>query len=228
MRCIEVPEGEESLGQNITQYANTQNEVSSQDFAFLDSEQHRLVRELGVLDFEYILRSAEVPQSVDPSRIIDVRDAAVALACASASVGHSVLAKREVSRLFSDTAVYKALFNPNTDPLRLSRAVEVMRIVDQALDQMETEVEGVAAGIAVHGRRTLAHCVLRRIGDSRLSDPEADLAGDYAAVPDELAQYVDKITAVFPDNAYPGNVFKNQSRVSSLLTEAGLLTSAAT
>lgn len=223
VRCIEVPEGEETLGQSITRYANTQNEVSSQDFAFLDSEQHRLVRELGVLGVEYLVRSAEVPQSSDESKIIDVRDAAVALACASSNIGHSVLAKREISRLFSDTSVYKALFNPNTDPLRLSRAVEVMRIVDKALDVLETETEGVTAGIAVHARRTLAHVVLRRIGDDRLSDPTNDLTDEYEAIPAELTGYVEKISAIFPDNAYPGNVFKNQTRVASLLVEAGVL-----
>jgi hypothetical protein len=34
VRCIEVPKQEEDLGRRITRFANTQNEVSSQDFAF--------------------------------------------------------------------------------------------------------------------------------------------------------------------------------------------------
>jgi hypothetical protein len=41
-RCIEVPASDDELARGITRYANTQNEVSSQDFAFLDEEQHRL------------------------------------------------------------------------------------------------------------------------------------------------------------------------------------------
>jgi hypothetical protein len=121
VRCIEVPQSENELGRRITRYANTQNEVSSQDFAFLDQQQHRLLRELQVLDLEYILRSAEVPKSKDLSKVIEVRQAAVALACASPNIGHAVVAKREVSRLFSDSSVYSALFNDQTDPLRLSR-----------------------------------------------------------------------------------------------------------
>jgi hypothetical protein len=222
VRCIEVPEGQEVLGQSITRFANTQNEVSSQDFAFLDGEQHRLTRELGVLDYEYILRSAEVPRSSDSAKIIDVREAAVALACAHATIGLSVIAKREVSRLFSDNAVYKTLFNPTTDPLRLIRAVEIVRVVDATLDEVETESEGAAAGIAVHGRRSLAHVVLRRIGDKSLSDPAVDLDDEVATIPKEVRAYVNRLTAIFPENAYPGNVFKNQSRVTSLLAEASI------
>lgn len=106
------PKSEDNLAQQITRFANTQNEISSQDFAFLDKEQHRLVRELQVIGFEYILRSAEVPRSKHTDKVIDIRQAAIALACASSNISHAVLAKREVSRLFTDQSVYKALFNP--------------------------------------------------------------------------------------------------------------------
>lgn len=39
VRVIEVPSDEEDLARRITRFANTQNEVSSQDFAFLDAQQ---------------------------------------------------------------------------------------------------------------------------------------------------------------------------------------------
>ena len=67
------------LGRRITRFANTQNEVSTQDFASLDSEQHRLAKELHVLGYEYLLRSGEVP-TLTPAAVIEVRQAAVALA----------------------------------------------------------------------------------------------------------------------------------------------------
>jgi hypothetical protein len=222
VRCIEVPSDEDALGRRITRYANTQNEVSSQDFAFLDQEQHRLARELKVLEFEYILRSAEVPKSKDPSKVIDVRQAAVALACASPTIGHAVVAKREVSRLFSDNSVYKSLFNPQTDPLRLSRSVEITSRVDAVLDDVEKNSDGVEAGIAVHGRRVIAHLVMRRLGDQFLSNPESDLDGALSDLENEIAGYITALVAQFPTNAYPGNVFKNQSRVIALVSGAGL------
>ena len=223
VRCIEVPTDEE-LGRRITRYANTQNEVSSQDFAFLDQEQHRLVRELQVLGLEYILRSGEVAQSSDSSKVIEVRQAAIALACASPNIGHAVIAKREVSRLFSDSSVYRALFNNQTDPLRLSRSVMIMGRVDDLLDTMERDTDGVQAGIAVHGRRVVAHLVMRRLGDEFLGDPDSEVNTALEALDAEVSGYVEALVEVFPSNAYPGNVFKNQARVTSLLKEADLVT----
>jgi AIPR protein len=215
-----VPQSEGDLGRRITRYANTQNEVSSQDFAFLDPQQHRLRRELQVLGLEYILRSAEVPTSKDSSKVIDVRRTAIALA--SPNIGHTVVAKREVSRLFSDPAVYPALFNDQTDPLRLSRAVTIVAKVDELLDVIERETDGIQAGVAVHGRRVIAHLVMRRVGDMALKDPGTDLDELLSELETEVKDHVQKLKDVFPPNAYPGNVFKNQSRVIELVRAAGL------
>lgn len=222
VRCIEVPAGEEKLGQRVTRFANTQNEVSSQDFAFLDEQQHRLARELQVIGYEYILRSAEVPKSKDKSKVIDIREAAVALACADQNLNYSIIAKRELSRLFAEGSVYAALFNPQTDPLRLSRAVLITAKVDALLDAIEDGSEGIEAGVAVHGRRVIAHLVMRRIGDRSLADPAADLENLLADLEEEVKGYVTAVVDVFPDNAYPGNVFKNQSRVNEILAASGL------
>lgn len=222
VRCIEVPKEEDELGRRITRYANTQNEVSSQDFAFLDQQQHRLVRELQVLGYEYILRSAERPKSKDPEKVIEVRQAAVALACASPALTHAVIAKREVSRLFSEPSVYRSLFNPQTDPLRLMRAVRITAVVDALLDEVERERDGAEAGIAVHGRRVVAHLVMRKLGDAFLKDPDTDLERVLAGLGPQVNGYLRAMVGAFPANAYPGNVFKNQSRITVLLQRAGL------
>lgn len=222
VRCIEVPRNEEELGRRITRFANTQNEVSSQDFAFLDQQQHRLTRELQVIGYEYILRSAEVPKSKDSRKVIELRGAAVALACASKNLAHAIIAKREVSRLFSDTLVYKALFNDQTDPLRLSRAFVIVTEVDEILDRVEREADGIEAGIAVHGRRVIAHLVMRKLGDRFLKEPNSDLESALSNLQAEVSGYLSALVGVFPANAYPGNVFKNHSRVAMLIDQAKL------
>lgn len=220
VRCIEVPQSEEDLGRRITRYANTQNEVSSQDFAFLDPEQHRLVRELQVLGYEYVLRSAEVPRSTDPSKVIELREAAIALACASPQLSHSVTAKREVSRLFTDS--YSALFNASTDPLRLARAVQITDRVDAILDDLERNAEGVKAGIAIHGRRVVSHLVINGLEPGFLAHPDSEMEDVMDTLNNKVSDIVDKFVGVFPANAYPGNVFKNNSRVAKLVRDAGL------
>lgn len=223
VRCIEVPEGEEGLGQSITRFANTQNEVSSQDFAFLDEEQHRLARELQVLGYEYLLRSAEVPRSKDRSKVIEIRDAAVALACANPRINYAIIAKREVSRLFSEGPVYSALFNSSTDPLVLSRAVELTALADSILDRVQADAEGVEAGVAVHGRRVIAHLVMQEVGMKKLADPATDMATVMVDAETTTMTRFYALVDVFPANAYPGNAFKNQARVQELLDDAGLL-----
>lgn len=220
VRCIEVPAEDEELGRKITRYANTQNDVSSQDFAFLDDEQHRLKRELGSLGYEYIIRSGETPRSEDLDRVIELRHAALGLAAASRDTSHAVTAKREVSRLFTDT--YRALFNPQTDPLRLVRSVEILRRVESHRDFVEKESEGVRAGVAVHGWIIIAHVILRRLGDNFLTAPDADMDIALSNVEPQAEEILHALVQVFPDNSYPGNVFKNRRRVEDLMREAGL------
>ena len=209
VRCVEISADNSDLGNRITRFANTQNEVSSQDFTFLDQTQHRLVRELQVLGYEYILRSSEIPKSQSMEKVIDVRQAAVALACASANLAHAVVAKREVSRLFSETSIYRALFNPSTEALRLLRSVLITRKIDAVLDHIADSTTGVESGIAVHGRRVVAHRLLRSLGDPFLANSTIDIDSMLHTI-DQLAKNeVDGLVKVFPGNAYPGNVFKN-------------------
>lgn len=223
-RCIEVPAEDPTLARGITRYANTQNEVSSQDFAFLDEQQHRLAKELSLLQHEYVIRQAEQPTSDDPSKIVYVRDAAVALACSDGDLGMAVTAKREVSRLFSQSGPeYKRLFNPATDPLVLLRSVQVVRKVDFILDQMAQNLTGVEYGVAVHGRLVLAHLVLASFGKKNLADP----SWDFGAALDTVGDFTRRATAVmanaFPESSYPGNVFKNRGRTEELLVDSELI-----
>lgn len=222
-RCVEVPSEDPQLARGITRFANTQNEVSSQDFAFLDEQQHRLARELSLLGYEYVIRQAEQPTADDPSKIIYLRDAAVALACADLELSMAVTAKREVSRLFSQSGnEYKRLFNPSTDPLLLQRAVVIVRVVDAVLDRLSMDMTGVDLGVAVHGRLVIAHLALKRIGHADLKDPAWDLETGLGELDEFVSAATTAIADAFPDNSYPGNVFKNRSRTAELLNAADL------
>lgn len=217
VRCIEVVDGEEDLGRRITRYANTQNVVSAQDFLFLDVDQHRLASELRLLGYDYILRSGEKSLLKDPTKILDVRRVAVALACTT-SMQNVVQAKREVSRLFDrESGVYKELFNPSVNGVLVQRAVSVVDQVDNILDEGASGYEGVKAGVAVHGRRVIAHIVMRRIAVTHLSDPDFDFGNAMTELDDEVAGLLDAISGAFPEGAYPGNVFKNKARCDELV-----------
>ncbi len=225
VRCIELGPEAPDLARRITRYANTQNVVSSQDFVFLDEEQHRLLKELRLLGYEYLLRSGEVPSSRDPARIIDVRQAAVALACAS-SLANAVTAKREVSRLFDrEGGPYSALFNGAVNGLLVHRAVEVVRTVDGRLDVESRLNEGTRSGVAVHGNRVIAHLLLDELGRSNLLDHSFEFAEVTEGIENKALARLDALTEVFPPNSYPGNVFKNQQRCAQLIADAAAITS---
>ncbi|WP_240693972.1 AIPR family protein, partial [Campylobacter jejuni] len=150
---------EAEFGRLVTRYANTQNDVSTQDFAFLDAEQHRLKSEIKVMGFEYLLRSGEDVLTESSDKRIDVRSAAIALACAHRDVELSVLVKREISQLFSDR--YRTIFNPSTDPRLLVSSVLVNQVVENKLGELEPLTEGVKNGVIIHGKRVISHLILR-------------------------------------------------------------------
>ncbi|MGY1764023.1 AIPR family protein [Geodermatophilus sp. SYSU D00779] len=222
-RCIEVPAADDELGRGITRYANTQNEVSSQDFAFLDEEQHRLAKELRVIGVDYVIRQAEKPSLKDAKMVIHVREAAVALACAAKDIGPAVIAKREVSRLFASSGgEYARLFNAATDPLTLSRSVKVLRYVDSLLDIARASASGVELGVVVHGRLVITHLVLKSIGAQSLRDPAFDVDEFLEQQIRPIRLMVAALVDSFPENSYPGNVFKNRTRCAELVKDAGL------
>lgn len=224
VRCVEVPSDEPDLARGITRYANTQNEVSSQDFSFLDEQQHRLVHELSLAGYEYVIRQAEQPSSDEPHKIIYLRDAAVALACASSELAMAVTAKREVSRLFNQSGSdYQRLFNPSTDPLLLQRSVFIVREVESILERISADSVGVELGVAVHSRLIIAHLVLQSVGRDKLQDPTWDVDSGREERAEFTSTAAKKLAEVFPSNAYPGNVFKNRSRTHELLEAAGLI-----
>jgi hypothetical protein len=218
IRIVEVADGQEDLGRNITRFANTQNVVSVQDFVFLDPQQHRLVQELRLLDYEYILRSGEKPTTKNPLRILDVRQVAVALACATGNIADAVLAKREVSKLFDrDAGPYKSLFNPEVHGLLIQRAVEVVDSVAAVLDSESAASTGIRSGIAVHGRLLIAHLILKKIGRRKLTDPDSDLSDDLSEVGITTLKYLQSFEDNFPNGSYPANVFKNKTRCDELV-----------
>lgn len=104
------PDGE--FARMVTRRTNTQNRVGGREFVALDPQQERLRMEFAVSGLRYAYRSGE--EVSDPSKGCDLTDATVALACA-VGINETVLAKREISRMWEDTSrtPYLALFNPD-------------------------------------------------------------------------------------------------------------------
>src|SRR4051812_46028835 len=84
---------------DITRAVNTQNRIERRDFAALDPTQSRLKSEM-LLSYqkEYVFRTGDAQPPPDNGCTLD--EATVALACANQDIGLSLLAKREVGKLY--------------------------------------------------------------------------------------------------------------------------------
>lgn len=218
LRIIEVGGENEDLSRSITRNLNTQNIVSGQDFVYLDAEQHRLARELNLLNCEYLIRSGE-KSTGEYQRTLDVRTAAVALACAS-SVGNAVTSKREVSRLFDEkSGPYRELFGSAVHGQYVLRCVQVLEAVSIVLDGEAKNSDGVRSGVATHGRNLITHLILSKIGRGSLLAPTEEMNLDLVRISTAALSLLDLFVTNFPSGSYPGNVFKNKSRCDTLVRQ---------
>lgn len=214
---IEDPGGE--FARLVTRRTNTQNRIGGREFVALDPEQERLRMEFAVSGLRYAYRSGE--SVADPSKGCDLSDATVALACRS-SIADTVLAKREISRLWEDTSKppYRALFNPSVTGSDVWTAVEVMRWVDAALVALRAAYDGRDRLILVHGNRVILWAVMEHAGLRSLTSEEAFQPplgeGHVTQLAREAArQLVSLVNADYPDS-YPQPLFKNLAKCRAL------------
>ena len=157
------------LSFDITRAVNTQNRIERRDFAALDPSQSRLKSEM-LLSFQkdYVFRTGDTPPAQENGCTLD--EATVALACSSPDISLALLAKREIGKLYEDinSAPYTALFNGATSAQLMWRAVQIMRLVDSCLKDMQVSAEGKARLIAIHFN--LLHTALGISKDRRIDD----------------------------------------------------------
>lgn len=217
VRFISLESTAEDFGKRVTRATNTQNVIGGRDFVGLDPEQARLRDDFAVDDLTYAFRSGEARP--DPDKGCEFGEAAVALACAQ-SAALATQAKREVSRLWDDTtkSPYKALFNANTNHLRLWRSVQTLRAVDHELDHLRGGLDNRTKGYAVHGNRLIAHIVFSQLDLSRIENHAEDWAPTLAQATELTAPVLDtlKDKGEAEYGGYTASLFKNATKTDRL------------
>lgn len=213
---LEDPDGE--FARLVTRRTNTQNRVGGREFVALDTEQERIRMEFAVSGLRYAYRSGETVS--DPSKGCDLNEATVALACAY-GISETVLVKREISRLWEDTtrAPYRALFNPSTAGSHVWVAVELMRWVDEALNEERNRFDGRERLIVVQGNRLILWAIMDylKINTLNVTDFKPPFTKQQVAKLVALAaQQLIKIVFEYYPEAYPQPLFKNQSKCKHL------------
>jgi hypothetical protein len=223
VRFISLKDCPEGFATDVTRAANTQNRIEPRDFAALDPEQERLRIELSLDEKKmYVYKTGAF--SVSPKEGCTVDDAAVALACAQPDVGLAVQAKREVSKLYEDInkPPYKLLFNASLSAVRLWRAVEIQRVVEETLRVSGAELDGRDRLVAVHGNRFILHHVFRRLPLDKFDIRDFDFDQLLSSVPEMtkaiLQSLIKSADELFP-GSYLNSLFKNSEKCRLLSTE---------
>jgi hypothetical protein len=179
LTVIEVPEGDATLGSDITRARNTQNAVRGMHFAALDPQQERLRQELAVSGFQYQYRPSAEIVADNPSAITLTR-AAVALACLSGDTKMVVTAKREGGLLYDGSGeLYRQLFRAGLSGVRVARSVQ---IYDYAMDILLSSELAEAGGsrrkmFYRRGRMFILHIFARR-HRPLIEEPRGELTAD--------------------------------------------------
>lgn len=216
IRLISLEGADSDFGAQVTKTNNRQNRIENRDFVSLDAEQIRLKRELSLEGVEYnIVRSENVKST---PTVIDLTEATIALACASNQVGLAVQAKREIGKFYENLgrAPYKTVFNPQTNGVHLKNAVNSLREIDKAINDIISSMpkrSGKMYGVLVHGNRMISFLVFRELGfNNKSNDYSFDTKGiDW---PKKTAVVVLKLVAVIEsdyNDKFLATLFKNAS-----------------
>lgn len=223
VRFISLDEADEDFGNRVTRATNTQNRIGGRDFVGLDPEQDRLRNEFAVDGYVYAVRNGEADPESSTGCSFD--EAVVALACSSEDVNLATQAKREISRLYLDTAKapYKALFNAQTTSSAIWRRVQVMRHVDAYLASPDRGwSDSREKGFAVHGNRLILHLVYMQQQRGHLDDPGHEWKLDEAAIDRATALAYSKMKEAAEEkfDGYLASLFKNAAKVKAIRDHA--------
>ncbi|WP_084557314.1 AIPR family protein [Hamadaea tsunoensis] len=188
IRIIESTDAE--VGAQITKATNTQNHVERRDFVALDPAQIAIREDFSLsLDLTYSIRRTEFEPS--PESGCTVREAAIALACANASVDLAWRARQSEELLWEEgpKGAYRQIFGVRPTAIQIWNSVLLLRSVRNALHQRHADLKGRARAVAEQANLIIAHIVFQQIGRDGIDNGE----DDWKAVLDQVPAKVDEV-----------------------------------
>jgi AIPR protein len=224
IRFISLEDCPEDFDKEVTRSNNTQNRIDSRDFIALDPEQERIRNELRLEGIIYAYKSGEIAQSREKG--FEIEEAILARACSFNDVTYAVIAKGKISRLWDDIekAPYKALFNGSVTGPSLWRVVQIMRLINEVLNEEKQSRKKKKEHLyIVHGNLLITHVTFRVLPDNLVKSLEGLTESDSKVIQKTTLRVLDavvsSINTLFPD-VYAANLFKNLKKCRDLLDSA--------
>ena len=205
-RVISLVGTEPGFDESVTRANNTQNELTALDFVSLDPRQELLQNELATYGHQYIVKRGS-PVEAD-KKPLEVRELAIALACAHGSLPIAVQAKRYVSGLWNDIKrePYTALFNDDLSTSYADQCVRIGREVDLSIKEYKAKIDQTNNLILTHGDKFILHFVF-----SKMQSERGNIKLTYLGKSIQVDDLISRLLSAYKelDPGYPSTVFKN-------------------
>lgn len=164
IKLISLERCPDDFGVRVTRATNTQNRVETRDFVSLDPIQEELRRELQVWKVNYqYKRSGEI---VTDTQTCTLQEATVALACANSAIDLSILAKKDIDKLWSNVSrePYKTIFNGDLKAIKLWRSVLIYRAFLSDIEaRKNAATDKRELALYEHGDLFILHVIFQQI-----------------------------------------------------------------
>lgn len=222
VRIISTEGQEETFGQNVTRFTNTQNTIGVREFVALDPNQeywHQTLRDEGYL---YTYKTGGQSENEDFKLSFGLEEATRALACLS-GIEDATRTKSKISQMWSNIEGerYKRLFPEELNVMTMVNAVIFWRSFNDLYSQFISSSEGKRKKVLQEGTYACCTLAMEKFGyDHVLADVKRqDIDGwlqNNARLIEQLANTCFDQHEVVNGSGYAGSFFKNSDKVSSL------------
>lgn len=222
VRIISTEGQEETFGQNVTRFTNTQNTIGVREFVALDPNQeywHQTLRDEGYL---YTYKTGGQSENEDFKLSFGLEEATRALACLS-GIEDATRTKSKISQMWSNIEGerYKRLFPEELNVMTMVNAVIFWRSFNDLYSQFISSSEGKRKKVLQEGTYACCTLAMEKFGyDHVLADVKRqDIDGwlqNNARLIEQLANTCFDQHEAVNGSGYAGSFFKNSDKVSSL------------
>lgn len=146
LKIISLQDCPNDFGQDVTQKTNTQNRIEKRDFVSLDIQHERIQTELALENITYQIKRSNDKLPLETS--CNVEEVITAVACSLEDIDNTVLAKREVGKLWDNImqSPYTNIINEGLTGTKAWRCVLIMRHIAALIKSKEDTVTGREKG----------------------------------------------------------------------------------
>lgn len=179
VKIISLENCESDFANNVTQKTNTQNKIEKRDFVSLDPQQERLQTELALDGITYQIKGTN--ESLSGEKQCNVEELMVAVACSLKDVDYSILAKREVGKLWENisSTPYTDIINDKLSAVKAWRCITIMNRLALFIKERSKSVSGRKRMCLIHSNRFALHLILNHIKPQILLDANYDFSAFY-------------------------------------------------